>query len=268
MSIVDGKGLIVWEGGFFEPGSDLLHRVQWAFAQIRAAGGDIVLNEAGRPFGVPGDMQVRDASQTASGFSTVWFQWGRYLRGETPSAANPNSGALASEHTQGIAIDCDAKDVFTTTLRARFFAQVGMRQTISSESWHWAIRGNPTVDLTSTAATTATKLNTTPATPKPEEDFIMTQGAYFRLADGQPALGSLVAGSILYQSEPGEPLQPVTEVEWFGAQANKNAYTDIGTQRMQALLNVVGLYDVDKNGRRVPAQPGRASRNGFSVYLP
>jgi hypothetical protein len=147
MSIVDGEGLVTWEGGLFEPNSDLLHRVQWAFGRIRADGGVIVLNEAGRPFGEPSDMNVRNAWQTASGISTVWFQWGRYKRGETPSAANPNSGALASEHTQGKAIDCDARNVYTATLRAKYFAQVGMQQTIASESWHWAIRGPALVSV-------------------------------------------------------------------------------------------------------------------------
>lgn len=153
MSIVDGTGLVTWEGGLFEPNSDLLRRVKWAFGKIREDGGTIVLDEAGRPFGVPGDAKVSNAWETASGISTVWFQWGRYLRGETPSAADPRSGnVLASEHTRGIAIDCDAKDVYTATLRAKYFAQVGMKQTIPSESWHWAIRSNPTVDIASTVS--------------------------------------------------------------------------------------------------------------------
>lgn len=153
MSIIDGTGLVVWEGGLFLPGSDLLRRVQWAFAQIRAAGGTIILNEAGRPFGVPGDANVGNAWQTASGRSTVWFQWGRYLRGETPTAADPRSGnVLASEHTQGIATDTNAPTIFDMTLRAQFFRQAGMVQTIPSESWHFAIRGNPLVDLGSSVA--------------------------------------------------------------------------------------------------------------------
>lgn len=147
MSIVDGTGLILWEGGLFEPGSDLLRRVQWAFAQIRAAGGTIELNEAGRPYGVRSDQYVRNDWQTASGRSTVWFQWGRYLRGETPSAANPELGPLASEHTQGLATDTDAPTIFDMTLRAQFFRQAGMIQTIPSESWHFAIRGAPLVDI-------------------------------------------------------------------------------------------------------------------------
>lgn len=153
MSIVDGTGLITWEGGLFEPGSDLLRRTQWAFGRIRADGGRIILNEAGRPYGVESDQYARTAAQTASGISTVWFQWGRFLRKETPSAADPRSGnALVSEHTQGIAIDCNAPTVFDMTLRAKYFGQAGLKQTISSESWHWAIRGNPSVDLGTVAS--------------------------------------------------------------------------------------------------------------------
>ena len=144
MSMVDGIGLIEWEGGLFDPSGDLLPRVRWAFAQIRAAGGSISLNEAGRPYGVPSDANVRSASQTASGRSTVWYQWGRYERDETPEAANPLQGVYASEHTQGKAIDCNAAQ---PSLRAQYFAMVGLVNTIRSEPWHWAIRGGSSVDL-------------------------------------------------------------------------------------------------------------------------
>lgn len=163
MSIYDGKGLILWEDGLFVPGSDLLARVKWAFAQIRAAGGTILLNEAGRPFGVPSDQNVLYPWQTASGYSTVYYQWGRYKRGQTPSAANPALGPNASEHTQGIAIDCNAPSVFDATLRAKFFALVGLKQTISSESWHWAIRGPAQVDLSAFAGGNATPIDNSPA---------------------------------------------------------------------------------------------------------
>jgi hypothetical protein len=156
VSIIDGKGLVTWEGGLFEPNSDLLRRLQWAFAQIRAAGGTIILNEAGRPFGVPSDANVHEASQTASGVSTVWFQWGRYLRHETPSAADPRSGnTLASEHTEGIASDTNAPTASDMALRKKYFAMVGMVQTIPSESWHFAIRGPIQPGITLPNTTTA-----------------------------------------------------------------------------------------------------------------
>lgn len=171
MSIVDGKGLISWEGGLFTPDSALLPRVRWAFAQIRAEGGSIVLNEAGRPFGVPGDADVGSSSETDSGLSTVWYQWGRYLRGETPSAADPRTGnPYASEHTQGIAIDCNANP---TSLRARFFPMVGLSNTIASESWHWAIRGPSQVDLSAYAWAGE---NFTPISPE-EDDMTPEQDA-------------------------------------------------------------------------------------------
>lgn len=147
MSIVDGTGLIVWEGMLFEPGSDLLARLRWAFAQIRAEGGSIKGNEAGRPFGVYSDRYVEDASDTASGISTVNYQWGRFLRGETPSAADPANGIYASEHTTGKASDTNANP---TWLREKYFIKAGLRNTIDSEPWHWAIRydPDPDVDLT------------------------------------------------------------------------------------------------------------------------
>lgn len=183
MSIVDGVGLVEWEGGLFTPDSALLPRVRWAFAQIRAEGGTITLNEAGRPYGVSSDTDVGrsggDASGTFSGRSTVYYQWGRYLLyldtgGDqgTPSAANPAVGPMASEHTQGIAIDCNAAQ---PSLRAKYFRMVGLENTISSESWHWAIRGPSQVDLTGYAWAAS---NVTPIpgkTPEQiEEEELMT----------------------------------------------------------------------------------------------
>jgi len=223
MSIQDGTGLIEWEGGLFEPGSDLLRRVQWAFAAIRSgpAGGTIELNEAGRPFGVPADQNARSASATASGRSTVWYQWGRYKRGETPSAANPALGPNASEHTTGKAIDCNAPSARDAALRAHFFALAGLEATVASESWHWAIRG-PFRGGALPAATSSTPL--TPNAPTVvaltirEDDDDMpaptyTKGdvdpavyaAYQNAGDGNSATGS--QGGVYFarrRVEPGE----------------------------------------------------------------
>lgn len=145
MSIVDGTGLIEWEGMLFEPGSDLLARTRWVFNYVRERGATIVGNEAGRPFGVYSDRNVRNASDTASGRSTVHYQWGRYLRGETPSAADPAGGIYASDHTKGLATDTNCSDI---AIRREGMRLVGMVQTIPSESWHFAIRSAPLVDLT------------------------------------------------------------------------------------------------------------------------
>jgi hypothetical protein len=96
----------------------------------------------------------------------------------------------------------------------------------------------------------------------------MTQGAFYRLADTQPPIGSVTAGTILYQENPGEPLLKITAPEWSGYSAQKNTYKDLSTQDMQALIDVVGMFDLDARGRRVPVTAGRASFDGFSVYLP
>lgn len=185
MSIVDGTGLIEWEGGLFDPAGDLLPRVRWAFTAIRDAGGDISLNEAGRPFGVFSDQYARNSSDTESGRSTVWFQWGRFERGETPSAANPAGGPFASEHTQGIAIDCNAAQ---PGLRARFFAMVGLENTIASESWHWAIRAPSTVDLSGFAS-----LNVTPIS-NPIIGGKRKMWIYWVTVDNVPTFGRLTNG--------------------------------------------------------------------------
>jgi hypothetical protein len=63
--------------------------------------------------------------------------------------------------------------VYTVTLRAKYFAQVGMKQTISSESWHWAIRSDPTVALSSSVASILTPA--TPAPPKAEDMYLYKQ---------------------------------------------------------------------------------------------
>lgn len=194
MSIVDGNNLIEVRGCLFEPDSDLLRRLTWATAQIGAEGGTLYWTEAGRPVGVPSDANVRSSSQTASGRSTVWFQWGRYLRGETPSAADPRTGPLASEHTRGIAIDCNAPTQRDAELRAKYFRLVGLENTVSSESWHWAIRGPVLVDLGSTPAPGRTQKgkymdvqNIRPFRGQPAANVLIQEGADDRVVNDQEA---------------------------------------------------------------------------------
>lgn len=270
MSIVDGKGLIVWEGCLFEPGSDLLRRVQWVFGKIRADGGTIILNEAGRPFGVETDKNARTESQTASGCSTVWFQWGRYLRGETPSAADPRFGNVyASEHTKGLAVDCNAPTQHDAELRAKYMAQVGMEQTISSESWHWAIRGpvDPGVSLASVGGVAPISNSGTTAAP-PEEDYSMTQGTYYQLVAGATPIGSIKPGDIFFQASHGEPILRISYQEWTAAHLNHNELLPCNTQNLSALIEQVGAYSLDAFGRRVPAGPKDAQFGGYKIYLP
>jgi hypothetical protein len=159
MSLVDGNDLSTWEGGLFDRNNEdsvsLLFRLLWIFTQGRAEGMGLGLNEAGRPFGVFSDIDVGrnrgSASQTASGRSTVCYQYGRYLlwvatggREGTPSAANPYSGVYASQHTRGLAADIDASNYGRLDQLA---ARVGMKRTISSEIWHYEIFRNPDPDI-------------------------------------------------------------------------------------------------------------------------
>lgn len=96
----------------------------------------------------------------------------------------------------------------------------------------------------------------------------MTQGAFYRLNDGEPPIGAYQPGALFQQANPGEPLLKLTQEEWNGWAANKNAFVNLSNPQLTALINLVGSYDLDARGRRVPAEPGRASFNGFSVYLP
>lgn len=207
MSIYDGMNLIVWRGCLFEPGSDLLKRLKWAVARIEADGGKIDVTEAGRPFGVPGDEAIGRAglpeSRTASGRSTVYYQWGRAKAGLTPSAANPALGPNASEHTQGKAVDCDVYDIYSQTLRSTYFALVGLARTITSEPWHWAIRGPVQVDLTDIASATPS----TPIQPPEEEQDLTT---YFR---AKSTAGFVFAGWTFEQCPDGT-LRPLLAREW------------------------------------------------------
>lgn len=142
---------------------------------------------------------------------------------------------------------------------------------------HWTIlqySSSGNVDRDESESTFAqiagTLAEVTSTTHKEIEEPDMAQGAFYRLNDGQPALGSLTAASILHQDAPGEPLLYLTAEQWLGYQANKNTYVNVTTQQLSALLHVVGMFDLDKNGRRIPAASapsGHTSFNGFSVYL-
>ena len=120
-------------GESFEPRTatvmqDLLNRAAEQGVNIR-------INEGYRPLGVRGDMNVRNESQTASGRSTQWFQWGRYQRGETPAAGWPGT----SVHGWGMAADIEPGRN-NGTVRA-IAESLGLIFTIGSEPWHLAYSG-------------------------------------------------------------------------------------------------------------------------------
>lgn len=260
MSIVDGVGLIEWEGGLFTPDSALLPRVRWAFAQIRAAGGSITLNEAGRPYGVASDTNVgrsgAGSSGTFSGRSTVYYQWGRHLlwrdtggRQGTPSAADPSGGPYASEHTQGIAIDCNAGNA---SLRARYFAMVGLSNTIASESWHWAIRGPSQVDLSDYAYTGGNATET--PEQRDEKDIQMGTTEILAAIHDRRSVAVVEVNGAIYVADFG------AGTKWNVARGQSNVdaafkfidflrdglgWPDI---RKQSPLTLAGLVDVTEEG--------------------
>jgi hypothetical protein len=106
-----------------------------ALAEVRAKGIKIHINEGYRPLGVPGDAKVRNESQTASGKSSQWFQYGRMQRGETPTAAYPGG----SVHGWGLAADVSpGRDNATVN---SIFNKHGFTFDIPSESWHCSFGG-------------------------------------------------------------------------------------------------------------------------------
>lgn len=122
---------------------DMAARVRFVVAYVTARGEDLLLTEGYRPVGAPSDQNARRESDTASGGSTQWFQWGRYQRGETPSAAYPGS----SRHGTGVAIDWNAPTARGMALRAEAMYMVGLVANVASESWHAEPLGPVRVDL-------------------------------------------------------------------------------------------------------------------------
>lgn len=120
-------------GQYFEP--DMADRMDWLIGQT-----GITCQEGYRPLGVPSDQYVRNESQTSTGGSNQWFQWGRYQRGETPSAGTPGT----SSHGWGKAADITPGRENAGVRDA--CAKVGLVFTVSSESWHVAAVGTPTVN--------------------------------------------------------------------------------------------------------------------------
>jgi hypothetical protein len=133
----------------------LARRVRYLLREYRRRNpnGYIFANELYRIKGVPSDQYVRNSSETSTGGSNQWFQWGRGERGETPSAAWPpygsehgdwDEGGDGSEPGEGGAGDFNCDDI---GLRDEIAAEVGMTRTISSETWHYGVRDIVHVDL-------------------------------------------------------------------------------------------------------------------------
>lgn len=111
---------------------DMARRVAYVSRRMRESGAALALTEGYRPVGVQADQHVRVESQTSTGGSNQWFQWGRYQRGETPSAAWPGT----SRHGSGLAIDWASPTTADINIRSRLMAEVGLVRNVPSESWH------------------------------------------------------------------------------------------------------------------------------------
>lgn len=121
------------QGEWFEP--SMANAMDQLLARAAAQGVGIHINEGYRPLGNPSDQYVRNESQTSMGRSTQWFQWGRYQRGETPSAGWPGT----SSHGWGMAADINPGR--NNGVVASIANSLGLSFTVPSESWHLAIDG-------------------------------------------------------------------------------------------------------------------------------
>ena len=121
------------QGQWFEP--QMFQAMVSFINECAAQGVDVSINEGYRPLGEPGDQYITDESQTSTGGSNQWFQYGRMNRGETPSAATPGG----SSHGWGQAADiypgCENGVV------ASVAASLGLSFPIGSENWHIQFTG-------------------------------------------------------------------------------------------------------------------------------
>ena len=119
-------------GQYFEP--DMANRMAYLLSQV-----NVHINEGYRPLGSEPDQYVTNEANTSTGGSNQWFQWGRFKRGETPSAGTPGT----SSHGWGLAADINPGRGNPQV--AEICAQLGLIFTVASESWHVAADGTPTI---------------------------------------------------------------------------------------------------------------------------
>ncbi|UFS59465.1 hypothetical protein [Subtercola endophyticus] len=143
------SALVFYKGSYFSP--SMFARVKWVDDTLAAQGVAFTINQGYRFLGVPADRAIGQADTstnealahtTSTGDGNQWYQLGRQDNGSTPSAATPGT----SNHGEW---DIGAIDSNTNNEAARdaVMAQVGLARTISSESWHAAVTGNPSVNL-------------------------------------------------------------------------------------------------------------------------
>lgn len=131
------SAMVEVQGQYFEP--DMGARMAYLLSQV-----NVHINEGYRPRGVESDQYVTNEANTSTGGSNQWFQWGRYKRGETPSAGWPPAG---TSHGWGLAADINPGRGNPQV--AALCAQLGLIFTIDSEAWHIAADGTPSISYPS-----------------------------------------------------------------------------------------------------------------------
>lgn len=121
-------------------GDDIADRVQWVSNEFGAAGKSFSVTDGYRPDGAPGDYYVDDASKTSTGGFNQWYAIGQHRRRGAAYAAPVGGSDHAKTGPGQGAIDCSVQDM---ALRHELMGVVGLIQTDSTESWHFAIRRAP-----------------------------------------------------------------------------------------------------------------------------
>ena len=121
-------------------GDDCADRVQWVSNEHEAAGKRFSVTDGYRPDGVEADYWVDDSSKTSTGGFNQWYAIGQHKRRGAAYAAPVGSSDHAKTAPGTGAVDCDVDDL---AFRHQKMNAVGMYQTDSSETWHFAIRRAP-----------------------------------------------------------------------------------------------------------------------------
>ena len=123
-----------------EMGDDAGIRVQWVSNEFEARGKRFSVTDGYRPTGIESDYWVDDESKTSTGGFNQWYAIGQHKRRNAAYAAPAGQSDHSKTWYGAGAIDCDVDDM---ALRHLLMGCVGMIQTDSTESWHFAIRSEP-----------------------------------------------------------------------------------------------------------------------------
>ena len=123
-----------------EMGDDAGIRVQWVSNEFEARGKRFSVTDGYRPTGVESDYWVDNPSKTSTGGFNQWYAIGQHKRRNAAYAAPAGQSDHSKTWYGAGAIDCSVDDM---ALRHLLMGYVGMVQTDSTESWHFAIRSEP-----------------------------------------------------------------------------------------------------------------------------